>query len=418
MPTAKEIGTQMFAGFGAPLSSANSAAKNMFAGWDPNQGSGALPGWDPNQGSGPMVPEGWDPTQRHEIVGPGGQRMAQGQMDPATGRLVFPAGVAGYQSPYQRVDTSAPGARLAATGNQLAARGMGGQTVAGLPAVDAQQIGRQTGQIDRTGFGTAMRMQDALGGRGDQAISQLQAAAGGQAPSVAALQQQQGIDAAVNAAMAMGASARGSADARAAAMRQAGQTAATMQQGAVNQAAQLRAAEMAQARNALVGAIGQQQGLAQEAAGLQSNLAQSQAQLNLNRAMANQGAGLQAAGLGQQGYLGGRQLDLDTARLGTDISQAGARLGLQGAEYNNQLINQDFANQFNLMGMDQAAYENARQRRMQREVANSQQVPAMIGAGLNAAGSLAGLAMPFFAPAPVAAAAPPVAQPSYQNYTR
>jgi hypothetical protein len=88
--------------------------------------------------------------------------------------------------------------------------------------------------------------------RNDQrgALELQRQAALGLAPSVAAIQQQQGLDAALSGQFAMANSARGGAAQRGAAQGMAQQQAGQMQQAAVNQAAALRAGEMAQARDA------------------------------------------------------------------------------------------------------------------------------------------------------------------------
>jgi hypothetical protein len=79
------------------------------------------------------------------------------------------------------------------------------------------------------------------------AYNLMQQAALGNAPSQAALQQQQGLQQSIAAQQAMAASARGGAG-LAGAQFQASQNAAGLQNQAVNQAAQLRAQEMANAR--------------------------------------------------------------------------------------------------------------------------------------------------------------------------
>lgn len=84
----------------------------------------------------------------------------------------------------------------------------------------------------------------------NEAVRLQRQAALGNTPSVAQLQQQQGIDAAQRSQASMAASARGGGLARAAAQRQAMANAGDLQTQAVGQSAQLRAQEMAQARAA------------------------------------------------------------------------------------------------------------------------------------------------------------------------
>lgn len=140
---------------------------------------------------------------------------------------------------------------------------------------------------------------DAMG----QQLGVLQQAQSGNAPSVAAAQQQAGLDSAIRAQMAAAQSGPGF---NAASQVGAAQNAQAMQLQAVNSAAQLRAAEMAQARadtNALLQArgtlaAGQQQlalggyGAATDAAGRYGGLALQNRELDLRGRM-----GLQAANL-------------------------------------------------------------------------------------------------------------------------
>jgi hypothetical protein len=86
-----------------------------------------------------------------------------------------------------------------------------------------------------------------------QGLALLGSAAAGNQPSAAAIQQQQGVQSALQTQLALAASARGSAG-MADAQYNAGQNAAATQQSAVDNAASLRASEMATAQQAYSGA--------------------------------------------------------------------------------------------------------------------------------------------------------------------
>jgi hypothetical protein len=88
-------------------------------------------------------------------------------------------------------------------------------------------------------------------------LGMMQDAAMGNAPSVAQLQMQQGLQQSTAAQQALGNSARGGPGAWAAAQRNAANQMAQMQQTGVGQQAQLRAGEMANARGAYAQALGQ-----------------------------------------------------------------------------------------------------------------------------------------------------------------
>lgn len=128
------------------------------------------------------------------------------------------------------------------------------------------------------------------GSRGSQqdALSLMQSAAYGNAPSVAAMQQQQGLNAAIASQQAMAAGARGPGGLAMGQYNAAANTGA-LQQGSIGQAAMLRAQEMAQARGAygelaggiraqdIASAIGQgQMGLGYEGIGQRAQLANMQ----------------------------------------------------------------------------------------------------------------------------------------------
>lgn len=126
-------------------------------------------------------------------------------------------------------------------------------------------------------------------GQQQSALGLQQSAAMGQAPSVAAIQQQQGLNQAMGMNQSMAASARGGGNSQALAARSALANNADMQQGAVNSAAMLRAQEMAQARgDYMSGAMGmgaQDMGRAQ----YESTLAQNQMFGNDKAQMAAEG---------------------------------------------------------------------------------------------------------------------------------
>lgn len=109
------------------------------------------------------------------------------------------------------------------------------------------------------------RQAGAMAGLGDSA-GMLRSAAMGQSPSVAELQQKQGMEQAIAAQMSQAASARGMSPSQAQAM--AAQNIGSIQQGVAGDAAQLRAGEMAQARDAFARQQLDAAGLGLEGAGL------------------------------------------------------------------------------------------------------------------------------------------------------
>jgi hypothetical protein len=130
-------------------------------------------------------------------------------------------------------------------------------------------------------------------------VGLLRGAAEGTAPSVAAVQQQQGLEEAMRSQMAMAARARGAQ--RSLGLRSAGMNVAQMQQQGVQNAAMLRAQEMAVARNAYAQAAAERQQLAggldiqRQAAILQARRANQDAALAAQQS--NQRANLEASGL-------------------------------------------------------------------------------------------------------------------------
>lgn len=119
------------------------------------------------------------------------------------------------------------------------------------------------------------------------AVGLQQQAAYGQAPSAAQSLSRNMLDQSLQAQMAGASSARGGSLAQAAAMRGAAQQAGAMQQQGMNQIGALRAQEMAQARDAYMGAASQLRGqdyqsqaLAQQQAGMQQQSELAQRQMN------------------------------------------------------------------------------------------------------------------------------------------
>ena len=355
-------------------------------------GATAQPGYNPSAGQvhtgNPVV------GPANVLVNPvtGGYMSVPGRDQ--QGNITLRPGEQGYQSPFQRANLDPYAQRIAQVGDIQMQRGLAGATLAGLPQVDADRM--RAAQIDRTGFNRATLMQDQLAGRGNAAIGGLEAAAAGQVPSVAALQQQQGIEQAQQAAMAMGASARGGLDARAAAQRGALAQGAQIAQAGVNQAAQLRAAEMAQARGDLVGAIGQQQGLAQGLGGLQAQMAQAQAGFGQQAGLANQNANLQAALANQQGYLGATGMDQQLIGQGGNLFGTGANLGMAGTAFNNAQAQADIDAQMRQQDLALGYYGVNQGVAAQREAAQQQANAAMVGAALQGAGTLGGAAINYF----------------------
>jgi hypothetical protein len=160
----------------------------------------------------------------------------------------------------------------------------------------------------------------------NQALQLQQQAATGGAPSVAALQQQQGLEQALRGQFAAANSVRGGAGNQLQAALGAQNQGAMMQQAGVNNAAQLRAAEMAAAR------------------GEYANSAFSQAGLEQQRNLANLGAQQQANALNQQGLLATNQLNqqqqfgalgglqsAEQLRIQSELGDVNASAGLQGA---------------------------------------------------------------------------------------
>jgi hypothetical protein len=203
--------------------------------------------------------------------------------------------------------------------------------------VAAPSMADMTGEQNTMTSGVAGLGQAATAGRTmdrGQSMDLMRQAAMGQAPSAAAIQQQQGLEAAQRAQLSMAARARGGAASLA--MRQAGMNTAQLQQQGIGQASMLRAQEMAQARGQYSGAIQDEEALRQQqrAQFAQSALAAYQQRgaldvdrtgLSLRAALANQQANLEAGGLNQKAGLTTQQMAIARdAQMRDDILRAQA----------------------------------------------------------------------------------------------
>jgi len=160
----------------------------------------------------------------------------------------------------------------------------------------------------------------------NQALQLQQQAATGQAPSVAALQQQQGLEQALKAQFAQANSARGGAGNQLQAALNAQNQGAQMQQAGINNAAQLRAAEMAAARGEFANSAFNQAGLEQ-----QRNLSGANLQAQANAL--NQQGQLATNQLNQQqqfSSLGGLQ-NAEELRVRAEMGDVNAQAQLQSA---------------------------------------------------------------------------------------
>lgn len=368
-------------------------------------------------------------------------------IDPATGQ---PTG--GLRSVGAQLNTGAAQYTLSRAADNLINRGETNAAVKGAPqAVATNVVGSnisaaraqaaqmsaarmQGAQIDARGFNQASATQDFIANQGQQAISGLQDAAAGRVPSVAELQGQRQAQQIQQQAMALGASARGGADSRAGLQRQAMMSAADEGASSIANNAILRAGEMSTARGQLVGAIGQQQGLAQQQglnalglatsqanltqganaqnagfsqqanaanqqASMQANLANQSAQMqasmsnqqnSLQAAQANQQARLQATGQNQQAYAQGVNADQAALMGGAGLATQGAGLNAAQVAFNNATMQQNFDNN---MAMNQ---QNLTRWGVDKNVALGQyqaqkaEQGAIVGGIFNAAGTLGG----------------------------
>ncbi len=210
----------------------------------------------------------------------------QGQIyDPSVGRYVYPDQMG--QTP------SKP------TGNPLlgAGRAYDPNTgydplfykVGGIEGMEAEELAYHRDKANamdkrampRTDYQLAMESRQAQG----QARELQRQAAMGQAPSVAAIQQQQGLNQAMGMQMSAAASARGGGPSQALAARTAMMQGGDMQQAGVNNAAALRAQEMATARDAYMSGSTTMRGQDTDMAQYLSDMALKNRQVNDSRAM-------------------------------------------------------------------------------------------------------------------------------------
>lgn len=198
----------------------------------------------------------------------------------------------------------------------LAAQGRGG------PGIDYGQANADYG------------MQLGSRGQGQDALSLMQQAAYGNAPSQAAVLEKQGVSDAVRGQLAAAASARGGAYAQSAANQQAAEQAGRIQSQGVANAAALRAQEMAQARQQYYGAVAQQRAQDLQAQGLSAQQAQAQAALEMQQRQLNDQMTMGYQGMGQQVGMG----------------NLGAAQGAQGLQQQTNLANAQM-NQQNVMGL-------------------------------------------------------------------
>ena len=208
------------------------------------------------------------------------------------------------------------------------------------PQIDATQTNALAAQGQQA-YGQGQAAYGQMG----QATGLAAAAANGQAPSQAALQQSAGVAQAQRAGLSAAASTRGGAAMQAVAGQQAAQNAGQMQAQAVNAGMQNRAAEMATARGQYLGATQAQ--AAQAGQNTQMSLAQQaqaaqQAQFGTNTSLAARGQNEQyGLGLGQQA-LGYGQLGLSAQQSQLGAQTAQNQQNLQ-AEQAANTANQNFA---------------------------------------------------------------------------
>ncbi len=208
--------------------------------------------------------------------------------------------------------------------------------IEGLPQLQ-QAVGREYQQAGNVNIDDYLRVLQQGGQATPQALEMARSAALGNAPSAAQAQLQAGVDQAIAAQFAAGASAGGGA----AALRGAQQQSGMMQQQAANEAAMLRAQEMAQAR-ALYGQLaGQSDQMIAQGAGLSLGAQELAGQQRMNALAAMQQSanlGLQAAttqaNLNQAANLANLDIAARTELANQAASQEAAllqaQLGMQG----------------------------------------------------------------------------------------
>lgn len=175
-----------------------------------------------------------------------------------------------------------------------------------------KQQGQQAGNYRNL---AGQSWQNATGARGSQqdALGLLQGAANGTAPSVAAEQQKQGLNAAIQSQMALAASARGPQGLASAQYNAAANTGA-LQQNAVGQSAMLRAQEMAQARGQYAGAASDIRGQDLSQAGQQAGLGLNYEQLGQNASLGQLNSQQNAAALAERQWEQQSAMDEAAAR--------------------------------------------------------------------------------------------------------
>ncbi len=157
-------------------------------------------------------------------------------------------------------------------------------------------------------------------------------AAMGTQPSVAAIQQNMGLQQARAAQQSMAASTRGGAMAQASANRQAMNNAATMQAGGVQQAAMLRAQEMENARAGYLGGSNALRGSDFQQAQYGAHLQDAQRGRNdaLQMGMTNAQVGMTNARMQAEGMRRGVFQDANQGRMGRQAFQAGEHARVEG----------------------------------------------------------------------------------------
>ncbi len=320
---------------------------------------------------------------------------------------------------FDRAGQSAPMAGLTQLGH---AAQYGGAQVGAMPMLQGASIAPQM-MTGAAGLNTAQDNQYAAAQ--NAGINALAAQAQGMGPSVAETQARQQAQQNIAAQMGALGSQRGAGNAA------LGQRAAAMQGAQANQAAAQagalgRSQEALSAQQQLTGALGGARGQSQSTATTQANLNQ---QANLANQGAFNQAGLQQASLNQQAGLANQSLAGQTAQANAGyMQQAGLanqgalnQYGLQQGAMNQQtaLANQQAIMQQTGMNNQQyAAYLQALQTQNQQDVQNQQayqnaiqsselgiyganagvninqanNTMGAVGAGISAAGALAGLA--------------------------
>ncbi len=225
--------------------------------------------------------------------------------------------------------------RGAAEQDRYATMGRGyGDVGAGYDARGAAGQGRMGVTMDPAHMGQS---RDAQVG----ALQLQRAAAEGNAPSAALVQQNMGLQQARAAQQSMAASARGGALAQASANRQAMNNAATMQAGGVQQAALLRAQEMENARAGYMGGSSALRGSDFQQAQYGAHLQDSQRGRNdaYENAMAGHRMGMTNAQLHAEGMRQASFQDANKMRMGRQALRAGEHGRVEGLNSGIQAAN-------------------------------------------------------------------------------